>query len=198
MHEGTVSRALFRVPLYPLRCSYLSNASLFKHVERTSSNKCPFFHRLKTLLGLTRSMTNRDKRPHINIHRFVPEQSRLLNDSDNKNSMSCLCYEKEAYHYFRSTVRDMDIMGFVLDCHGEEICFWQEITGSFWQLWVTNTIIMQINCSQLYKNRVDIIIPVESAWHHVVVHKLPFPPEIYWTVQLQDKKWGRSSSLLKF
>lgn len=34
---------------------------------------------------------------------------------------------------------------------------------------------------------VDIIIPVESAWHHVVMNKLPFSPKVHRTVQLQDK-----------
>lgn len=34
---------------------------------------------------------------------------------------------------------------------------------------------------------VDIIIPVESAWHHVVMNKLPLSPKVHRTVQLQDK-----------
>lgn len=67
----------------------------------------------KNPLGLTHTMTNRDKRPHINIHCLVPAQSRLLNDSDNKNSMSCLCYGQRN---IPSGLRDVDVISFELDC----------------------------------------------------------------------------------
>lgn len=40
------------------------------------------------------------------------------------------------------------------------------------------------------------IIPVESSWHHIVVNKLPLPPKVHWTVQLQDKIRTISVTLL--
>lgn len=65
-------------------------------------------------------------------------------------------------------------------------CHWIPLT----QQRVMNTFIMYISingCTEQFKNRRYVIIPVESSWHHVVVNKLPFPPKVHWTVQLQDK-----------
>lgn len=110
--------------------AYLSQVLLFMHVERMSSNQCPFFTvwKKKKHLGLTHTMTNRDKRAHINIHCLVPEQLRLLNDSDNKNSMSCLCYGERSNG--SSGLRDMGIISFVLDCHRRDL----RLTSGHWSL----------------------------------------------------------------
>lgn len=115
------NNASFRVQLYLLCCSYLSNVLLFTHVERMSSNQCPFLYRLKCTLGF-------DKWAGIDIYCLVPEHSRLQNDSNNKNSMLWLCYGKRSN--IPSSWCDMVIISFVHNCHGE-ICVWQDVTRSF-------------------------------------------------------------------
>lgn len=175
-----------------LSCHYTRCAVLIYQTSRCSRmwRGCPptdvlFFtsSQKNTHLGLTHATTNRDKRAHINIRCLVPEQLRLLNDSDNKSSMSCLCYGKRSN--IPTGLRDMGVISFVHDCSGRDL-LWQGVSGSFWQRGVMHTIIMQtaINDEQV-KNRSA--IPVEPAQHHAVVDELPFPPEVHWTVQLQDK-----------
>lgn len=105
VHEGMVfkstNNALFRAATTP--------AALLLFIKRLAVHACgedvlkpmSFLSQLNkkktcTHSSLTHTMTNRDKRAHINIHCLVPERSRLLNDSDNKNSMSCLCYGKRS------------------------------------------------------------------------------------------------------
>lgn len=130
VHEGMVfkstNNALFRVPLCCLFIIGLAVHACGEDVLQPMS----FLYSLekKKHLGLTHTMTNRDKRAHINIHCLVPEQLRLLNDSDNKNSMSCLCYGERSNG--SSGLRDMGIISFVLDCHRRDL----RLTSGHWSL----------------------------------------------------------------
>jgi len=72
----------------------------------------------------------------------------------------------------------MDLIGFVLHCHGTDLF----LTRGLFQSSATEIIIMQItinHSTEHSKNWVHIIIPVESPWHHVVMNKLPFPPKVH-------------------
>lgn len=143
------SNVLSRVLRCMLSFSYLSNVSLLMHVERTSSNQCPFLYRLKEknnygvwqipwqtgINGL-----------NINIHCLVPGQWRLLNDSDNKSSMSCLCYGKRSN--MPSGLRDATEISSALELPCERSIFdWWSLDPSD-STGVMNTIIMQITINQ--------------------------------------------------
>lgn len=131
-------------------------------------------------------MTNRDKRAQhqyslpcagaVEITKWQRQQ---------KQHVMFVLWKKKQYA-FRSTWRDWDQLCARIAVR--EIHFWLVVTGSFWQhRGHEHYHYANYNQSKQFRNRSRIIIPVESAWHHVVVNELPFPPEVHWTVQLQDK-----------
>lgn len=140
---------------------------------------------------MTHTATNRDKPARINIYCPAPEQLRLLNGRDNKCYMSCKCLGGGVVKWSGITLGLCHMVA-LSPAVGEFWCH-MSLDSFLTRPRVVIAFIMQIainGCTKLRgerKKKKGVIIPVESSWHHIVVNKLPLPPKVHWTVQLQDK-----------